>query len=54
MLALIDTAVWIDWLRGRSTSATQTLQHLLEEGDARDFEHLKSCASQLRFFHITI
>lgn len=33
-MVLVDTAVWIDWLRGRVTPATARLDTLLEEGDA--------------------
>jgi len=31
---LIDTSVWIDWIRGRETAATRLLDHLLDEGEA--------------------
>jgi len=31
---LVDTAVWIDWLRGRETRATTLLEALLDEGEA--------------------
>jgi len=31
---LIDTGVWIDWLRGLETPATALLDRLLSEGDA--------------------
>jgi hypothetical protein len=33
-VVLVDTAVWIDWLRGRGSPATARLGALLEDGDA--------------------
>lgn len=33
-MTLVDTTVWIDWLRGSSTRSTCLLDSLLEEGDA--------------------
>lgn len=33
-MVLVDTAVWIDWLRGRASPATARLDALLDEGDA--------------------
>ena len=33
-MVLVDTAVWIDWLRGCATPATAGLDALLDEGDA--------------------
>ncbi|MFQ5487479.1 MAG: PIN domain-containing protein [Gammaproteobacteria bacterium] len=32
-MTLVDTTVWIDWLRGSSTRSTCLLDSLLEEGD---------------------
>jgi len=32
-VTLVDTTVWIDWLRGRETRATALLDVLLDEGD---------------------
>ncbi len=34
MRALVDSAVWIDWLRRRRTPATATLETLLSRGEA--------------------
>jgi len=31
---LIDTTVWIDWLRGQASATTDRLTRLLDEGDA--------------------
>ena len=31
---LVDTSVWIDWLRGLETPATGLLDRLLDDGDA--------------------
>lgn len=33
-MVLVDTTVWIDWLRGRSSPATARLDRLLDDGDA--------------------
>jgi predicted nucleic acid-binding protein len=33
-VVLVDTAVWIDWLRAKPTSATARLTALLGDGDA--------------------
>lgn len=33
-MVLVDTCVWIDFLRGRSTPPVQLLDQLLEDGDA--------------------
>ncbi len=33
-MILVDTTVWVDWLRDRDTPATLFLDELLEEGDA--------------------
>ena len=32
-MTLVDTTVWIDWLRGRETRATTLLDALLDEGE---------------------
>jgi len=32
---LVDTTVWIDWLRGRASPATDRLDRLLDDGEAR-------------------
>ncbi|MCU7960621.1 MAG: hypothetical protein KZQ58_11640 [gamma proteobacterium symbiont of Bathyaustriella thionipta] len=32
---LVDSSVWIDWLRNRDTPATRLLERLLDEGEAR-------------------
>lgn len=34
MQALVDTSVWIDWLRGRETRQTRQLEILLAHGSA--------------------
>jgi predicted nucleic acid-binding protein len=34
LVVLVDSAVWIDWLRTRRTNATGRLEALLEEGEA--------------------
>ncbi len=33
-MVLVDTGVWIDWLRGQQTVAAQQLSALLDEGEA--------------------
>lgn len=33
-MVLVDTTVWVDWLRARSTPATGALDALLDEGEA--------------------
>lgn len=33
-MVLVDTAVWIDWLRNTATAATARLDALLDEGEA--------------------
>ena len=33
-MVLVDTSVWIDWLRATSTSSTVRLSALLDEGEA--------------------
>lgn len=33
-MILVDTCIWIDFLRGRASPAVQLLEGLLEEGDA--------------------
>jgi predicted nucleic acid-binding protein len=33
-VTLVDTTVWIDWLRGKETGPTRALALLLEEGEA--------------------
>lgn len=33
-MVLVDTTVWIDWLRGRGSPAVARLDSLLDEGDA--------------------
>ena len=33
-MVLVDTGVWIDWLRGEASAATEALAGLLDEGEA--------------------